>query len=86
MPMPRPAVGGMPTSRAAMKSSSRYWASSSPASRRAAWASKRSRWSMGSFSSEKALPTSRQAMKGWNRSVRAGLPRFFLASGEISMG
>ena len=36
MPMPRPAVGGMPTSSAAMKSSSRYWASSSPASRRAA--------------------------------------------------
>src|SRR6266487_2869434 len=52
MPIPSPAVGGMPYSRARTKSSSIQCASSSPRSRSRACSSKRRRWSIGSLSSE----------------------------------
>ena len=52
MPIPMPPVGGMPYSKAVRKSSSSISASSSPRSRCSACLTKRSRWSMGSFSSE----------------------------------
>ena len=50
-PMPTPLVGGMPYSSARRKSWSMYMASSSPRACSFSWSSKRSRWSMGSFSS-----------------------------------
>src|SRR5690606_8952087 len=52
MPMPSPAVGGMPYSRARTKSASKCMASSSPASFSATWAWKRSAWPSASLSSE----------------------------------
>ena len=55
IPIPKPPVGGIPYSKALMKSSSIPWASSFPASRSATCASKRCLWSIGSFNSEKAL-------------------------------
>ena len=86
MPMPMPPVGGMPCSRAVRKSSSTPHASSSPAAFLAACASKRSLWSIGSVSSEKALASSRPTQKSSKRSVTPGLERCGLASGEISTG
>ena len=62
IPKPRPPVGGMPYSSARTKSSSIMSASSSPLARFSACALKRSYWSMGSFSSEKALPISQPQM------------------------
>ena len=62
MPKPRPPVGGMPYSSAMTKSSSIMLASSSPWARFSACALKRWYWSMGSLSSEKALPISQPQM------------------------
>jgi len=57
--MPKPEVGGMPYSSALKKSSSiNLDASSSPRSANFNWASKRSRWSIGSFNSEYAFAIS----------------------------
>src|SRR5690606_7115030 len=52
MPMPSPAVGGMPYSRARTKSASKCMASSSPASLSLTCCRKRSAWSSASLSSE----------------------------------
>ena len=52
MPMPMPPDGGKPCSMATRKSSSRTMASGSPLAAARAWASKRSRWTTGSASSE----------------------------------
>ena len=57
-PRPMPPVGGMPYSRAARKSSSTCIASASPAAASRDWATSRSRWSIGSTSSEYAVPCS----------------------------
>ena len=80
-PKPRPPVGGMPYSRALTKSSSTSalmpWAL-----RAATCSSKRRRWSMGSFSSEKALPNSQPLMKNSKRSVRSLFSGLRLARGE----
>ena len=54
--------------------------------RSATWRSKRPFWSMGSFSSLKALPYSVQSMKYSNRSVKAGSSGLRFASGQISTG
>mmetsp|Transcript_5474 Transcript_5474/g.15089 ORF Transcript_5474/g.15089 Transcript_5474/m.15089 type:complete len:290 (-) Transcript_5474:337-1206(-) len=88
IPMPMPAVGGMPISRACRKSSSTPHASSSPAALSSAWRSKRSRWSTGSVSSEKALPSSRPTAKSSKRSVRPALlgSRCGFARGLTSTG
>ena len=48
--------------------------------------SKRWRWSMGSFSSEKALPISQRQMNSSNRSVSRGSSGLRLASGLTSTG
>ena len=77
-PMPRPPVGGIPYSSAVRKSSSTSHASSSPAALSAACASKRWRWSIGSFSSENAFACSRPTIKSSKRSVYAGLSRHLL--------
>src|SRR5207249_2142416 len=78
MPIPSPAVGGMPCSSARRKSSSRRWASRSPLARSAICASQRLRWSMGSFSSATALAISRLACRakpsGDRRAVADALP------------
>ena len=86
MPMPRPPVGGMPYSRAFMKSLSIMPASSSPLARSSTCFSKRWRWSMGSLSSEKALPISLRQMNSSNRSVRRGSRGDRLARGDTSTG
>ena len=84
-PKPRPPVGGIPYSSAFTKSSSTS-ALIPCASRASTCASKRRRWSIGSFSSVKALPISWPVMKNSKRSVSAGLDGLRLASGEISTG
>src|SRR5499427_7034912 len=86
MPMPSPAVGGMPYSRARTKSSSIQCASSSPRRRSCACSSKRRRWSMGSLSSEYALAISRRLMKSSKRSTSRGSLVLRFDSGESSMG
>ena len=87
MPMPSPAVGGMPCYRAVTKSSSRAWGiSSSPAAWAASWASKRCRWSTGSLSSEKALAISRPAMNSSNRSTTSGSALAFPGQGRGLQG
>ena len=86
IPIPIPPVGGMPYSSASMKSTSISEASSFPSSFSFNWARNRSRWSIGSFNSVKALAYSRLLMKSSNRSVKRGSWAFFLASGEISIG
>ena len=69
-----------------MKSLSIMPASSSPLARSSTCFSKRWRWSMGSLSSEKALPISLRQMKSSKRSVRRGSFGLRLASGETSTG
>ena len=85
-PMPRPPVGAMPYSRAQRKSSSTPQASSSPIALSLACASKRSRWSMGSLSSENAFACSRPRTKSSKRSVSSGCSGLRFARGEISTG
>ena len=67
--IPMPPVGGSPDSMALRKSSSKSWASSSPASFFRSWSSKRPLWSSGSFSSLKALASSLPHMKSSKRCV-----------------
>ena len=86
MPMPRPPVGGMPYSRAFMKSVSIMPASSSPLARSSTCFSNLCFWSMGSFSSEKALPISLRQMKSSKRSVSRGSFGLRFASGDTSTG
>jgi len=86
IPYPIPPVGGIPISSAFRKSSSVWFASSSPASARASCALKRSLWSIGSFSSEYALHISHVLQKSSKRSTLLGSEGFFLVSGEISIG
>ena len=86
MPMPMPPVGGIPYSKAIQKSSSIIMASSSPLARSMACCTNRSRWSMGSLSSLKALAYSWPAMNSSNRSVTWGWPGLRLDRGEISTG
>ena len=61
-------------------------ASSSPFARSSTCLRKRCFWSMGSFSSLKALPISLRQMKSSKRSVRRGSRGLRLASGETSTG
>ena len=86
-PKPRPPVGGIPYSRAVTKSSS-TWAVVFGFSARffSTCATKRAFWSMGSLSSEKALPYSQPQMKYSNRSVKAGSSALRLARGLFSTG
>ena len=86
IPYPIPPVGGIPISSAFRKSSSVWFASSSPASARASCALKRSLWSIGSFSSEYALHISHVLQKSSKRSTFDGSEGFFFVSGEISIG
>src|SRR6185437_19034 len=86
IPRPTPPVGGMPCSNASRNSSSWGWASSSPASARRAWASKRARCSSGSVSSEKALAISMPPANASQRSARRSSSRWARASGESSIG
>lgn len=67
MPIPSPPAGGMPYSSATIKSSSYMCASSSPACRFSSCFKKRSPWSSGSLSSEKALAISLPAIISSNR-------------------
>lgn len=80
------AGGGIPYSSAAMKFSSMGIASSSPFAFSCACCSKRARWSMGSFSSLKALQYSAPAMKSSKRSTIPGLSGLRFVSGETSTG
>ena len=86
IPYPIPPVGGIPISSAFRKSSSVWFASSSPASARASCALKRSLWSIGSLSSEYALHISHVLMNSSKRSTLFGSEGFFFVSGEISIG
>mmetsp|Transcript_112275 Transcript_112275/g.194991 ORF Transcript_112275/g.194991 Transcript_112275/m.194991 type:complete len:340 (-) Transcript_112275:974-1993(-) len=87
MPMPHPAVGGRPYSRAVMKPSSMSIASSSPPDLSVIWASKRSRCTAGLFSSVYALHTSLVMTNSSKRSVRLwGSSRCHLASGDMMRG
>mmetsp|Transcript_12986 Transcript_12986/g.39307 ORF Transcript_12986/g.39307 Transcript_12986/m.39307 type:complete len:243 (+) Transcript_12986:683-1411(+) len=86
MPMPQPAVGGSPYSRAEQKPSSISCASSSPASLSCACSAKRSRCTTGSFSSVYALASSRRFTNSSNRSVMPGLLLCHLARGDMSWG
>jgi len=61
-------------------------ASSSPFAFSCACCSKRARWSMGSFSSLKALQYSAPAMKSSKRSTIPGLSGLRFVSGETSTG
>ena len=74
-PIPRPPVGGIPYSSALMKSSSIMLASSSPSSRFLTCCRNLSFWSIGSLSSEYALPFP-PYMKSSNLSVSSGLSGF----------
>src|SRR5262249_16653720 len=85
MPIPSPAVGGIPYSSARTKSSSIQCASSSPRSRSRACSSNRRRWSMGSLSSEYALAISRRLMKSSKRSTRRGSLALRFDSGDSSL-
>jgi len=84
IPMPQPPVGGKPYSRAVMKASSTFIASSSPPALAAACSSNRSLCVTGSFSSVYALQTSRQLTNSSNRSVIPGMSRCHFASGLIA--
>ena len=86
MPMPRPPVGGRPYSKAVRKSSSIISVSSFPLARSSTCFWKRWRWSMGSLSSEKALPISLRQMNSSKRSVSRGSLGLRLARGETSTG
>src|SRR5207248_1733006 len=79
-PSPMPPVGGMPCSIATRKSSSKGWASTSPASRRRTCSSNRARWTRGSLSSENALAISMPPAKASKRSTSSVLSGFPLAS------
>src|SRR2546421_1232381 len=85
-PIPSPPHGGSPYSTARRKSSSIGWASTLPAARIAACASKRARWSIGSVSSVNALAYSRPRMISSNRSTNLGSSSRGRACGEISTG
>src|SRR5437773_1798251 len=85
-PIPSPPHGGSPYSTARRKSSSIGCASTLPAARIAACASKRARWSIRSVSSVNALAYSRPRMMSSNRSTNLGSSSRGRASGEISTG
>ena len=86
-PMPRPPVGGRPYSSAVTKSSSTCALQpGSCALFSFTCFTKRSFWSMGSLSSENALPNSLEQMKYSNLSVNAGSEGLRFASGEFSTG
>ncbi len=85
-PIPKPPVGGKPYSRAVTKSSSTLALVGPAFLRCSTCLTKRSFWSIGSFSSENAFPNSQQEMKYSNLSVNAGSSDFLLARGEISTG
>ena len=86
IPYPIPPVGGIPISSALRKSSSVCSASSSPAAALASCAAKRSRWSIGSLSSEYALHISHVLQNSSKRSTFVGSLGFFLVRGDISIG
>ena len=81
-PIPRPPVGGSPYSSAVTKSSSTCALQpGSCALFSLTCFTNLSFWSMGSFSSEKALPNSWRHMKYSNLSVKAGSEGLRFASG-----
>ena len=86
IPIPKPAVGGIPYSKAFIKSSSICWASSSPSALALACDSNLSFWSIGSFNSLNALHISLPNTNPSKRSTIPSLDLCFLASGEISNG
>ena len=86
IPYPIPPVGGIPISSALRKSSSVCSASSSPAAALASCAAKRSRWSIGSLSSEYALHISHVLQNSSKRSTFVGSLGFFFVRGDISIG
>ena len=86
IPIPHPAVGGSPYSRAVTKPVSTPWASSSPSAAASAYFMNASICTLGSFNSVYALMTSCLLMKSSNLSVSPDSDLCHLASGDINAG
>ena len=85
-PMPSPPAGGIPCSRALIKSKSIFPVCLSSSSVLDACCLNLDIWSFGSISSENAFATSSPPIKSSNLSVSSGFFGCFLASGDISIG
>src|SRR5699024_1855302 len=86
MPIPSPPDGGIPYSIACRNSSSTPMASSSPRAANLACASKRSRCTTGSTSSEYAVASSKPRTYRSHFSATPGIERCARVSGEVSIG